>query len=118
MKEIKVIAWCDGNHDEGEMIQADGAVTIAFGKGKPRTVDLCKSCNEDMIEPVMAMFGQFGVTDDGSISTGLAGIEPRRRARKPNPPCPDCGHQSPNRSALGTHMKNRHDKGLKDYPGF
>ena len=29
--------------------------------------------------------------------------------------CPDCGHLSPTRSANGQHVKQKHDKRLRDY---
>lgn len=118
-KEIRVIAWCDGNHDEDEKVQADGTVTVAFGRGKPRTVDLCNPCNKELIEPVQVLFGTYGVVADGSIETGLAGIETRKqRKTKPNVPCPECGFQSVSRNALSSHLKGQHGKGMRDYPGL
>lgn len=118
-KEIRVIAWCDGNHDEDDRVQADNSVTLAFGRGKPRTVDLCDPCNKELIHPVMELFGTYGVVGDGSIETGL-GVKPKSKGglmrHAPAPPCPECGHQAPTRSALGQHLKNQHGTGIKDYP--
>jgi hypothetical protein len=114
MKEIKVVTWCDACGED--RIPADQSVTMSIGRTKPRTIDLCDMHHKELIVPVDYLLHAWGVGEESAPRPTAAQRGPR--TIKPNPPCPDCGHQSPNRSALGTHTKNRHDKGLKDYPGL
>lgn len=105
MKEIRILVWCDGPHENVNV--GDGVVSheIQIDGGPVTTIDLCPACKVKFINPLRFLLDDKGVEVD---------LLKSKKSSKPNPPCPDCGHRAATRSALGTHMRKDHNKGLRD----
>jgi hypothetical protein len=118
MKEIRIVAWCDGNHEEGEQVRAEQQVSMTIGKMlKPRTVDLCDDCFKTMIVPVETMLTAFGVVEDTAKAYKPKAPKGEPAQQENVPPCPECGEQMKSRPGLGVHLSRKHGKrGLIDYP--
>lgn len=130
-REVMILSWCDGDHEDKVRAEVERVVTLD-GK-RPRLVDLCRSCDKLFTDVEWLL-------DRGADAEEVT--EPKRREtrehpqrtakRKPRRPpvgsdrvdCqePGCidprtGEQyvAPTRTALGQHVKSKHDKRLSDY---
>ena len=117
MKTVVVQAYCDLCSDAGQ--EEVPAFTERTFNGY--LLDLCERHQTQVEELLIVLNGMF--------RQGVE-VEPHRRrgtGRKVGRPsieqkesvewrtCPDCGHIPPTRSALGTHVKSKHNKMLRDY---
>lgn len=118
-KEIKIVAWCDGDHEDDDTI-ATVERLIWMDQGKPILLDLCDTCDKVMqdLQELMSR----GVVADKTMVTP---IKKPVWAENPDTPekdrtCPDgdCGFVAVTRQALGKHVRSKHGKSFKDYPGF
>lgn len=126
MKEVKIIAWCDHEEHEEELVgdpltEATNSFTVAVDDGKPYEIDLCDDHALPFIE-VFTVLEERGTTVTSAPKKkkqqprmkldGTPAKGGRQPEDLPNPPCPDCGTQFSSRKALGTHSRHVHDKRL------
>lgn len=127
MKEIIVKAWCDnplGLHDDRKKSDEEQRVTV---EGKALTLDCCNGCLSEM-RSLLAHWIEIG----SPVQRRRDSERQATPARQPAPSgvqgrrtyglvedtpdswrtCPECRVVSPTRSALGQHMRSKHD-GLK-----
>ncbi len=114
MREIEVKKWCDW-HDsaESEKVEATVERTISIDKSPFRMLDLCASCDSELMSVLLTLIEDAPfvekprITKRGKTVVDIEAVTNRT--------CPDCAHLCPTRSALGAHVKNRHGKKLTDY---
>lgn len=121
MKTVVVQAYCDLCSDAEEEVPATVEKTH-----EGFLLDLCARHDRQVTELLVVLNGMF-----------QQGVEVSPPARRVVPPgsragvggrpsnalkeslewrtCPDCGHETPTRSALGQHVKQQHQKRLRDY---
>ena len=105
VKQITITGICDGGH-EGPVVTSIEH-TLSLDGSKPVAVDVCEEC-EDLFVRLRKM-----MENGTEVPVRSQRSKPSRR---PSPStCPECGHVSPNRSALGQHCRQHHGKGLRDY---
>jgi hypothetical protein len=70
-KEIRTIIWCDGPDHDVEDVEA--AVTRRFAADtlKECEIDLCESCDKEIVQPLLAL-----LTDHGQPVKGARSIQP------------------------------------------
>ena len=120
MKHIQVIAFCDGEHEE--RTRAVTERTIKIDGGEPVLLDLCEPCDKPFLD-MLVLMERGAVVERTKGPKGKRSGTPSRETRPSRLPgmdvtnltCPECGHVSPSRSALGQHTRSRHGKGLKEY---
>jgi hypothetical protein len=124
-RELKLVLWCDGEHDED--VEAVMSRTVSVDGGKPMLLDLCETC--DKVVQDMIAFMDRGVLASKAVAMPHARVRKsallpvRERAGtgrvdgKDRTDCPEegCGHVSPTRSALGAHVKTAHGTKIRDY---
>lgn len=125
-RELRLITWCDGDHDED--VPATTVRTLTVDGGKPVLLDLCDVC--DKIVQDMVVFMERGVLASKAIATPAARVPrtaalptraapeqavPTRADGKDRVDCQDCDYVGRTRSALGQHLKSKHDKKFSDY---
>jgi hypothetical protein len=116
-KEIRTVIWCDGPvHVDYERVEA--AVTRRFAADtlKECEIDLCETCDKDLVQPLLAL-----LTDHGQPVKGARAIKaslpqvldegPRetrpRRAAEVRCPVEECDWQG-TRSGAGQHTPKAH----------
>lgn len=115
MKEVTIVAYCDGNHENREPSSVERTVTI--DGSKPVILDLCGECDKAILA-LLALMEQGAVLPQAK----------KPAAKKASPTeasvtalsneslsCPECEYTGPNRAALGQHTRGSHGKGLKEY---
>ena len=119
-KEVRVIAWCDGEHRHREEATVERNETL---DGRPVVLDLCDPCNKllDEAQEAVKVWLRRGM----SASRATASTESRSRAKIGTDTTsvfmrtcqePGCGYGvAPTRSALGQHTKTKHEKNLLAY---
>lgn len=122
MREIRVMRWCDAKHgdDERERIHAQHEVVVAMDRAKPLMIDLCDDHYMQIVDPLRVLLDERGAPADQPQTPQARSNAGRKvdvpSVKLPAPPCPVCGTQSPTRGALGQHLKQKHGKGLLDFP--
>jgi hypothetical protein len=120
-REVIVKTWCDpclgeDAHSEGRELPALHLPELPGPK--PRVIALCERHEKEVYQPLLNLLLEYGqpVDDDGNPSG------PRGRYGQASGPdavtCPDCGHVSPNRSALSSHSRGQHGKSLAQLLGL
>lgn len=117
-REVIVRTWCDPCLAED--VQEDG-VELAplllpeLGGTKPRVVALCEVHRKELYQPLLDLLEEHGqMVDEEGNPSGPRGKYTRAKD-VPNPlgcPAEGCSHESPNRSALSSHVRNMHDTTL------
>jgi uncharacterized C2H2 Zn-finger protein len=125
-RELKLLTWCDGDHDED--VVATVVRTLTVDGSKPVLLDLCDVCDkvvQDMIE-----FMERGVLASKAIATPVARVKkpdalphravpeqvvPTRADGKDRVDCPECDYVGRTRSALGQHLTSKHGKKFSDF---
>jgi hypothetical protein len=125
MKQVIVQAFCDGDH--AERTEAVNERTVAIDGSDTIMLDVCEQC--DQLFAVLLGLMERGAKVDAKpkkegmkskVSDGPIKEQPSdsRRVSAEDLPttCPDCGFHSVSRTALGQHLRTKHDgKGFKDY---
>jgi hypothetical protein len=131
-KEVQIISWCDGDHEEDTPAAVERELSL--DRSKPVLLDLCETCDKQVQDLQELM--QQGVLVERAETQLRAG----RRIRKapeasdrsyPEPveerTCPDKNCFSgvdggpliaASRQALSSHTRKMHGKRFADYPGF
>lgn len=116
-----VVDWCDNYaaHPESKDRTRAVVVDLPVKVGVEEVLlALCQRCYDSHFNAVIELM-EFGVrTKPRARSTKP--VEELPPSKRPGTPeqgrtCPECGHVSTTRSALGVHLKSRHERGLKDY---
>jgi hypothetical protein len=119
-RELKLVSWCDGEHHEDEEVPAVVARTLSVDGGKPMLLDLCETCDKVVRDLIVFM-------DRGLLASRAVSVPGVRKSDLPTrvttvvgggkdrTDCPECGHVSPTRSAMGAHLKTKHQKKIRDY---
>lgn len=131
MKEVTIVGYCDGEHEEKTRSQVER--TVAVDGSKPVTLDLCNGC-DGAIRDLLHLMEHGAVVGAKSKKRGPYG--PRAAAPRATAPaapavvavptgqapplegphiCPECAFESRSRGALGQHLNTTHDKGFRDY---
>jgi hypothetical protein len=123
-RELRLDLWCDGEHGD-EDVPATVTRTLTLDSGEPYLLDLCERCDKAVQD--IALLMQRGVLAEQAI-IAPGSTPPRKKGplvptavaskMKQSVPwrtCPDCGYVTPTRSALGQHVKQKHEKLLRDY---
>lgn len=123
-RELKLITWCDGEHGD-EDVRATVVRTLAVDGDKPVLLDLCEVCDKTVQD--LMVFMERGVPASKAVSAPqtrgrkadtlpVKAVAPRPRADgKDRVDCPECEYVGNTRSALGQHLKTRHEKKFSDY---
>lgn len=118
MKEVMIVAYCDGNHEGRTPSAVERTVTI--DGSKPVVLDLCGECDKAILA-LLTLMEQGAVVPRREAQAAAKAPTPKKKKDKKSEKsddedhtCPDCGHKSPNRTALGQHLRNRHGKGFRD----
>jgi hypothetical protein len=125
MKEVTVIGFCDGDHEE--RIRSIVERTIAIDGSKPVMLDLCETCDK-IIEGMLILMEHGAVVKGGSKKSSSGGGGSRTSSSKPTGAafktsipfegphiCPECQFESVSRQALGQHLSVKHNKRFSDY---
>lgn len=123
-REVKVVAWCDGGH--GDQVEATVERVVSVDGGTATLLDLCASCDET-VQAVLDLMSE-GVAADtvaapaprrrpgtGTPPARRRGVAPHRADGRDRRDCPECEYVGPTRSALGQHLRSRHDAKFSDY---
>lgn len=117
-REVVINTLCDPCLSE-EVRTGGVEVSATLGElgPKPQVIALCPSHRKALYEPLRDLLEQMGQGDPSAPeSSASSGTGKGRRA--PNPTrCPQCSHESPNRSALGAHARAMHKKTLGELEG-
>jgi hypothetical protein len=107
MKEVQVIAYCDGEH-QGR-VKATRERTVSIDGSQPTALDLCDE-HDEAIEAVAALLSR-GVM----VKKGLS--RPSKRGTDQQIPCllPGCGGTYRNRAGLAQHTNRTHNMTLAEY---
>lgn len=114
MKEIQVIAWCDGPHDGDEQWPATEQVTVQIDRLKAKTIDLCGSCYKEMVEPLRTTLIEFGVDPTGALPKVSKAAKVRAEEDTHSCPVAGCDFTSHALQGLGLHARRKHGKALDD----
>lgn len=126
MKEVQVVAWCDGTgHQHQEPATVERRESLS---GEPVVLDLCDLCNKSFdvdLDAVRAWLERGVPVSEtqprkrGKSTGPRAGVGGRPKRADMEAPgwrtCPDCGYECPTRTALGQHVKSKHNKVLSNY---
>lgn len=131
MKEITVIGYCDGDHEDRQRSSVERVVSV--DGSKPVALDLCEQC-DSMVSRLLELMDRGVVvktpTKKKSAAPASGGGQQQQQSgtrgtyHTPTgkvPPlegphiCPECGFESTSRGALGQHLNTTHDKGFRDY---
>ena len=122
MKEVTIVAYCDGMEHEGERRRSSIERVVAVDNGRPVTLDLCDQC--DVLVETMLRLMENGSTVKGKAKKTAAPAAARPRGGQALPTsiplegphiCPECQFESKSRGALGQHLSVKHNKGFRDY---
>lgn len=118
MKQVTIVAFCDGSHDD--LVPSTVERTVQIDGSKPVVLDLCGECDKAILALLMLM--ENGAVVKAKAKVGDAPVKPKKQAAaKPQTEdvadrtCPECGRVAVNRTALGQHTRTQHGKGLKAY---
>jgi hypothetical protein len=128
-REVIFKTWCDlclaAEQKNVEGIELPALALPEVGN-KPRVVALCEVHRKELYDPLVEVLREHGqIADEAGQPTGHTGprgpYKKRGATAKENVPggmdCPQCGHNSPNRSALSSHVRNMHDATLGEVTG-
>ena len=93
--QISITRWCDVHlYEHSEQVEAESRVIPV--PGRVLTVDLCDTCDEQILGPVRKVYEEYGAKPEQTpqSSDGVA--------------CPVCGRTSPNQSLVRAHIKRMH----------
>lgn len=128
-KEVMVVAWCDGAMHEVQE-RAEVERTVQVDGGAPVTLDLCLVCNKVFDDLASLMQRGAPVNDvpkrtpkaknpevKNKPATRLRGNDLPTQCLEENCIDPRTNEQyvAPSRSALGAHLKIKHNTKLTDY---
>lgn len=110
-RELRIDVWCDvcladGQHEAGEPYEG---LTL---DGKPRVLDLCERDRKTYVAPLAELLESLGRKPEEEPRAKRAYTRRAAPAAAPDlegVECLICGHRSPNGSALGAHLSQRHD---------
>lgn len=110
-----ILSLCDLHMARDEQVPGiPWVVSLGQGPARPlvRTVDLCDDCAKTMRE-LHDLLDRYGRKSDAPMpSPSLA------PSKQPDPhKCPACAYVAPNRSALSSHARNKHDTSLAELAG-
>jgi hypothetical protein len=116
MKEIQVIAWCDGPHDGDSHVLATEQITVQIDRLKPKAIDLCESCVKELVEPLRVTLIEFGVDPTGALPKVSKPAKQQAAAQEQTHSCPvaGCDFTSHALQGLGLHARRKHGKALDD----
>jgi hypothetical protein len=125
MKDHIIVAYCDGPVHGEEWVNADVERTLSVDGSNPVLVDLCAECDGSLISPVFRLIHEGQPVEQPKKRKSPAKrVKPETKATVSHikdyaavsmRTCPDCGHVSASRDALGMHTRKQHNKGLKEY---
>jgi hypothetical protein len=102
-KEVQVLTWCDLH---SEKVTATREVTIN-ANNRAYVLDLCDE-DAEKIEDQMREWASKGT---------LVPLGPGRPKQDGSTTCLICNKEHPTRSALGHHVRKRHDMGIREMEG-
>lgn len=127
---MKLVVWCDGDHEEDT--PSTVVRTLTVDGGKPVLLDLCEVCDK-VVQDMIALM-EAGVLADKAIAApttsktrrpapvpeGLPpaktpGYVPVRADGKDRRDCPECEYVGRTRSAMGQHLKTKHGTLFSNY---
>jgi hypothetical protein len=121
-REVTINTWCDNHLKRHEERVPGEEVIVALGElgiHKQLTLALCEPCRKEFYEPLRELLWQYGQR----VGAGDEPVtQPSKRVR-PAPeewldcPAPGCNHRSPNKNALGSHVRSMHDTTLAELLG-
>ena len=136
-RELKLVVWCDGDHEEDTPSTVVRTLTVDTSKSV--LLDLCDVCDK-AVQDVLTLMEQGVLADKvitapatrvhrpaatraprgsnpGGKPSTTPGWEPVREDGRDRRDClePDCGYVGATRSALGQHILQKHGGKLSDY---
>lgn len=120
-REVVIYTWCDvcfGRDD----VRTDGAeFQVALGElgiNKPLTVSLCEPHRKEVYDALRDLLQEYGQKgEDAAPPKKKGGGGKIGRPSVEDLTCPDCGHKAPNKTALGSHVRGRHQTTLAELTG-
>jgi hypothetical protein len=127
-RELQLVTWCDGDHETD--VRATVVRTLSVDGGKPVLLDLCEPCDK-AVQDVLVLMDAGVYADKALVAPGSrppravravpdAQPEPSKSQRADGRDRTDCvedgcGYVAPTRSALGQHVKQKHETKLSNY---
>lgn len=107
---IEIRLWCDRCLDGDERVEGATLVVPALFGEPAFELEACVE-HAEPLRAAVALLRPYGRKPEGKVPTV-------RRRRPDDTPaantCPICPHVSPSLSALRSHLRDQHDKGLAD----
>lgn len=131
MKEILVVSYCDGDHED-ERVRSTVERVMSVDGSKPVALDLCDEC-DGLVSRLLHLMDRGAVvkaptakrkSSPAAEKAAPPTPRPNTKFHEPTgklPPlggphiCPECGFESKSRNALGQHLTVTHSKRFRDY---
>lgn len=76
-KEVLIHVWCDAHSAREEKVPGS-TFTVALG-GKNRVIDLCETCEKELISPLAQLLDEFGAPPE--VDTASPAPAPKKRVK-------------------------------------
>lgn len=119
-REVVVHLWCDPCLAEDQHVEGQELPPLHLPEltgNRPRVAAVCERHYKELYQPLLDLLEEHGQpVDEEGNPTAVRG---KGRPRKSDQPmsCPSCGHTSPNRGALASHVKLMHSTTLAELLG-
>lgn len=109
MKEVKILSWCDNCASDERREPATTSVTVAIGqRGRMLTIDLCSTCHESMVEPLVALLDEYGQAEPVAVQKPAAAPPLKKSRPGGRSTCPICPETRSAAWVLAHHIWRDH----------
>lgn len=108
-KEVRVIAYCDGEHEHRVEADTERRETL---DGEPFVLDLCHACETEFDAALSSVRKWLGRGVPVAMTQ-----QPKKKGRRPKDlttACNQCDYVGATRGALGQHLHAKHNMGIKE----
>lgn len=113
-QELVINTWCDVCAADGQREPGE-PVTVSIDGHPPRLLDLCERDRKTYVAPLAELLESLGRRVDGKPARRP--VAPSAVTGSGDATCIICGHPAPNASALGGHLRLKHDATLGEVYG-
>lgn len=120
-REIIVHLWCDPCLAEDQRVEGQELPPLVLPEvpgNRPRVAAVCERHRKELYQPLIDLLTEHGqaLDEDGNPTGPRGGSYGKAKGDKAMT-CPECGHTSPNKGALSSHVRNMHDTTLAELLG-